>query len=137
MLGLPGPKTLLLQAVDGLGRRLEFVRATTDALMQRPDLHTRAEWARDQLISAAASLGRLERVAATQGVACTECGIYFDTETSMRKHRSRKHPEAAGAPVVDTSQIRRDAICVDGMPDVWGVWQSFSSHAYPFAAYST
>ena len=77
MLGMPGPKAMLLQAVDGLGRRLEFARATTNDLMQRPDLRTQAEWARDQLISAAACLGRLERVAATQGVACTECGIYF------------------------------------------------------------
>ena len=125
MLGLPGPKALLLQAVDGLGRRLEFVRATSDDLMRRPDLHTQAEWARDQLISAAACLGRLERVAATQGVACTVCGIYFDNESSMRKHRSRKHPEAVGVPVVDTSQIRREAFCVDGMPVCRGCGKTF------------
>ena len=43
----------------------------------------------------------------------------------MRKHRSRKHPEAVGVPVVDTSQVRREAFCVDGMPVCRGVVKLF------------
>ncbi|CAE7380080.1 slc47a1 [Symbiodinium sp. CCMP2592] len=96
MLGLPGPAALMQHALENLRQRLQFVRQTDDTIMCNPTLHAQANWAFEALTDAIASKGRLERVTGTQGVACTECGIYFDTESAMRKHRTRQHPEATG-----------------------------------------
>ena len=43
----------------------------------------------------------------------------------MRKHRSRKHPEAGGVQPVAPHQIQREAICVDGMPVCRGCGKVF------------
>ena len=125
ILSLPGPSELLQQAVDGLSRRLDHIKYTSDMVMCTPALHHQAAWAHDLLTDAIRNCGRLERVADAQGVACTVCGVYFDNESSMRKHRSRKHPEVGGVQPVAPNQIQREAVCVDGMPVCRGCGKVF------------
>ena len=125
MLGLPDPIELVTQAAANLHRRLDYSWHTTDVVMQNPELHKQATWARERLTDATAGCRRLERITPTEGVACPECGIYFDCETSMRKHRSRKHPEANKPALIDISSLRRESFCIDGMPICRGCGKHF------------
>ena len=86
-----------------------------------PRLPGQADLLRDAVLCS----GRLERVTLVEGVACTVCGLYFTSESAMRKHRTRKHPTAEGVQLVDTSTIQREAYCVDGMPVCRGCGKSF------------
>ena len=93
--------------------------------MRGTELQEQAAWAADLLQEAVLCSGRLERVITTQGVACTVCGVYFANETDMRKHRTRKHPEVERVSQIDTSNLQREAYCVDGMPVCRGCGKSF------------
>ena len=125
MLGVPNPTRLVQLAVRSLSRRLAAPSIAGDTIMHGTALHEQATWAADLLQEAVLCSGRLERVITKQGVACTVCGIYFATETDMRKHRTRKHPEVERVRQLDTSNLQREAYCVDGMPVCRGCGKSF------------
>ena len=93
--------------------------------MQRSELHDQAAWAREQLADAMQGCHRLERITPVDGVACPECGIYFDCESSMRKHKSRKHPDIEKTAPVDMTTLPRELFCVDGMPICRGCGKQF------------
>ena len=125
MLGVPNPARLVQLAVWSLSRRLAAPCTEGDTIMRGTELQEQATWAADLLQEAVLCSGRLERVITTQGVACTVCGVYFANETDMRKHRTRKHPEAERVSQIDTSNLQREAYCVDGMPVCRGCGKSF------------
>ena len=125
MLGTAHPARLIQHAVDSLQRRLTQAGAQGDTVMNGSEMHAQAAWAADLLRDAVLCSGRLERVTLVEGVACTVCGLYFTSESAMRKHRTRKHPTAEGVQLVDTSTIQREAYCVDGMPVCRGCGKSF------------
>ena len=71
ILGLPGPSELLQKAVDGLSRRLDQIKCTSDTVMCTPALHHQAAWARDLLTDAIRNCGRLEK-----GCGCSGCCMH-------------------------------------------------------------
>ena len=125
MLGLHAPTELLTQVLANLQSRLALTLQSDDIVMQRSELHDQAAWAREQLADAMQGCHRLERLTPVDGVACPECGIYFDCESSMRKHKSRKHPDIEKTAPVDMTTLPRELFCVDGMPICRGCGKQF------------
>ena len=126
MLHLPSPHEMIMQSADNLRQRLSYAtQLPDDDVMTRPTLHAQAEWALDSISAALAGCGRLARVDLTEGVPCPVCGIYFESTSSMRKHKTRKHPEAEVEPPLPVTQVQREAHCVDGMPVCRGCRKTF------------
>ena len=126
MLHLPSPHEMIMQSADNLRQRLSYAtQLPDDDVMTRPTLHAQAEWALDSISAALAGCGRLARVDLTEGVPCPVCGIYFESTSSMRKHKTRKHPEAEVEPPLPVTQVQREAHCVDGMPVCRGCGKTF------------
>ena len=136
MLGVPNPTRLVQLAVGSLSRRLAAPSIEGDTIMHGTELHEQATWAADLLQEAVLCSGRLEARDHNAGVACTVCGMYFANETDMRKHRTRKHPEVDRVRQIDTSNLQREAYCVDGMPVCRGMRQVLSPHAYLAQTYT-
>ena len=125
MLGLPDPTELLVQVFGNLQKRLDLVVGSSDLVMQRPEIQGQALWAHSQMIDATSGCRRLEHIHPTAGVPCPECGVYFDSLSSMRKHRSRKHPETAHTQQIDVTTLPRHELCIDGMPVCRGCHKKF------------
>ena len=126
MLHLPSPHEMIMQSADNLRQRLSYAtQLPDDDVMTRPTLHAQAEWALDSISAALAGCGRLARVDLTEGVPCPVCGIYFESTSSMRKHKTRKHPEAEVEQPLPVTQVQREAHCVDGMPVCRGCGKAF------------
>ena len=120
--GVPMPADLLQQASQNLWHRLLHAQATlpeTD-VMRWPSVHRQAKWSGRLIEDARHFATKLVRVLDSDG----ECGVYFANESSMRKHRSRKHPEVLPEKVPDP-EIRRELHCIDGMPTCRGCGKQF------------
>ena len=124
--GISMPADLLQQASQSLWDGLQHAQATlpeTD-VMRWPSVHRQTLWSGKLIEDARHFATKLVRVLDSDGVPCPECGVYFADESSVRKHRSRKHPEVAQEKVPD-SEIRRELHCVDGMPTCRGCGKQF------------
>ena len=101
-------------------------------VMRWPSVHRQAKWSGRLIEDARQFATKLVRVLDSDGVPCPECGVYFADESSMRKHRSRKHPEVVPEKVPD-SEIRRELHYRRRYADLR---QTISSHAHPPKAYT-
>ena len=126
LLKVPTPAKLLEKASDSLVERLQRIvtQAEPDDVMLWPSIHRQATWSAHLIRDAAQHDTQLVRALNEEAVPCPICGLYFAGQTGLRKHISRKHPDADNQ-VTPQEDIKRELHCVDGMPVCRGCGKRF------------